>query len=856
MKKATVLSALLLLVPMLASGQLVIHNFDTVPDSTYLNVYGNNDSWPETHVYLSTETNTVHGGTGALRVDWQNKCYDQWGGWIGMNHFHADAAAFGVYDFSPYTDISLWFYNAVPQNKPGKVEFRIILYDAGPGTDPAAGGWEVWISHHLILDKAPGWNQILVKMEDGGDLVAPWTPDAGKKFWNPRWGQWVAGNGVLDLDKIAGWGLEFSQDNSLYQQPDDSVAGVIILDDFELQGVAPVNLVMFNGKAVPAGVSMFVGWSGSAEITAEDDFTGGTNSIKWTCGSGWDGVNFMFENPKNLLYNWSKDSVQFKVKAPAGIGDLLLTFHDVDEDGAEKVDYPFQATYLLSAATYGFDGTWKQIKIPLNNFNRFNGCWDNDLGRMVAGEFDSTKVKQFTVGGFGQSFEGKVIYLDDIWTGNPAFDWVPPVQVTGVNAVPAQYYNLVIWQDVAGENGETYNVYASPTPITDLNAPGIELVASGVLENIQTAVHWLYYPLKDKPVTYYYAVTCSDASGNVGPAGNSAAITNTALGVPTISLNPPANFKADGDLSEWDASGIVPWVLKPETDHVAVGEVKDAADLTATVYLAMDADNLYIAIDVIDNVFAYSNTEGNWWNWDAFEFFIGLYDWRTMERHSSIKRGAEPDYKLVLLLDKLMNDFNSSATIYTPEHENYHFEQLGGKDYVAEAKVPFAAMRFADDVLFKPARGMKIPFDLYFHDNDGTTAGDWQGNLSYSNNNFDLGWQDPRQWTFTWIGDTTNVTAVAMSHPPAVVTNYFLSQNYPNPFNPTTTIVYAVPRAGKVRIELYNTMGQKIRTLLDEPKAAGSYTLNVRMDDLPSGIYLYKMESGNFSRTMKMVLMK
>lgn len=855
MKHLLLLAVFLFFLPMLASGQQVINNFDTVPDNTYWNVYGNGGTYPpQTHLNLSTTTTNIHSGTGALRVDWQNKNYDQWGGWIGMTSYLRDSLA--VLDFSPYTDISLWYYNATPQSKPGKVEFRIILYDAGPGTDPAARDHEVWLSHHLILDKAPGWNQIVVKMEDGGDQAAAWNPGAGKSFWNPGWGQTVDGNGVLDLDKIAGWGLEFSQDASLYQQPDDSVSGVIILDDFELQGAAPINLVMFNGKATPGGVSMFVGWSGSAVITNEEDFTGGTNSIKWADGSGWDGVNFEFENPKNLIYNWSKDTVQLKVKAPAGIGDLWLTFHDVDEDGAVKVDYPFQATFLLPESKYGYDGTWKQIKVALKDFNRFNGVWDNDLGKSVAGAFDSTRLKKFTIGNFGQSLAGKVVYFDDIWTGNPSFDWVPPVAVTGVNAVPAQFYNLVIWEDVAGETGETYSIYASTSPITDLTGKDIELVATGVLENIKTAVHWLYYPQKDTPVKCYYAVTCADASGNVGPLGVSGAITNTALGVPTISLNPPANFKADGDLSEWDASGIKPWVIKPETDHVSAGVVTDAADLTATVYLAMDNDNLYIAIDVIDNVFAYSNTEGNWWNWDAFEFFIGLYDWRTMERHSSIMRGVEPDYKLVLLLDKLMNDFNGSATIYTPDHENYHFEALGAADYVAEAKVPFSAMVFGADQLFKPVRGMKIPFDLNFHDNDGTTAGDWQGNLSYSPNNFDLGWSDARQWTYTWIGDTTNITAVDDGNAPALLTSYFLSQNYPNPFNPTTTIVYALPKAGQVTIELYNALGQKVKTLVNQFKSAGSYTVDFRADDLPSGIYLYKMDAGKFTRTMKMVLMK
>lgn len=847
MKKQLLLFVCLLIAPLAVYGQYVIHNFDTVPDTSFLNVYGNDDDWPETHVYLSTETNIVHGGAGALRVDWQNKCYDQWGGWIGMNHFNPD----GVYDFSPYTDISLWYYNATAQSKLNKVEFRIILYDAGPGTNPAAEGWEVWISHHLILDKEPGWNQILVKMEDGGDLVAPWMPDAGKKFWNPLWGQTVDGNAVLDLDKIAGWGLEFSQDASLYQLPDDSVSGVIILDDFELQGVAPINLVMFNGKAVPGGVSMFVGWSGMAEITSEEDFTGGTNAIKWTCGSGWDGLNFEFDLPKNMIFGWEKDSVQFKIKAPAGLGDINLVFHDTDDDGAVKVDYPFQAAYLLTEANMGWDGTWKSVKIALANFNRYNGCWDNDLGQNVAGEFDFTKLKKFTIGGFGQAFEGKVVYLDDIWTGNPEFDWIPPAQVTGVNAVPAEYYNLVIWQDVPGENGESYNVYAGIEPITDLNAPGIELVAEQVLEGIQTAVHWIYYPLVDTEVKYYYAVECADASGNVGPMGGSGVITNTAKGVPTISLNPPANFVADGDLSEWDASGIMPWVLTPETDNVAIGVVDDSDDLTATVYLAMDADNLYVAIDVIDNVFAYETT-GNWWDWDAFDFHIGLYDWRTPVRHLSLQRGAEPDYKLIFLQSKLMNDLNGGATIYLPEDENYHFEDLGGADYVAEAKIPFNKIAFGNDVLFHPARGMRIPFEPYFHDNDG--AG-WEGNLGLSPYNTDYAWSTGREWTYTWIGDTTFTTKVEKADP-IVISSYSLSQNYPNPFNPKTTIDYSIADDGLVKIEIFNTVGQRIITLVDEFKSAGNYTINFDASNLTSGIYFYKIQAGSFTRTMKMILMK
>ena len=649
-------------------------------------------------------------------------------------------------------------------------------------------------------------------------------------------------------------------DVSLYQQPDDTASGTIILDDFTLEGVAPNNLVFFNGKTVPTDVYMHVGWSGSVIVTDEEAATPGTNSIKWMTGSWWDGVEFDLANPMNLQYNWSTDSVQLKIKAPAGIGDLRLIFSDPDEDGADTTDFAFEAVYLLSEADVGFDGTWKQVKVALKDFNRFNGVWDPNLGTVI-GPFDSTKIVDFRIGGSGQSenwgANTYTIYLDDIWTGNPEFDWGAPVAVTGVDGVPEVYYNLVIWQDVPGEEGETYNVYASKEPITDVTAQGVDVVAKGIIENTQTAVHWICYPLVDTDVTYYYAVNCVDKVGNGGSPGVSDAVVNTAKGVPTISLNPPATFAADSDLSEWDASGIMPWVLKPETDNVAAGEIADSTDLKATVYLAMDEDYFYVAFDVIDDVFAYSATEGNWWNWDAFEFYIGLYDWRGPTKHAAMQRGAEPDYKLVFQQDRLFNEFRSGSTpVYTPEDENYYFEEFGGADYVAEAKIPFDSIAFGDDVRFHPVRGMRIPFELYFHDNDGTTPENWEGNLAYSPYNTDLAWQTPREWTYTWIGDTTHVTGVEGYDKGNVVNSYELAQNYPNPFNPTTTIHYSLPKGGQVKIELFNMLGQMLRTLVDERKPAGRYKTKFNAENLSSGIYFYRIQAGRFAQTRKMILMK
>ena len=94
----------------------------------------------------------------------------------------------------------------------------------------------------------------------------------------------------------------------------------------------------------------------------------------------------------------------------------------------------------------------------------------------------------------------------------------------------------------------------------------IILIASNILEGSQASVHYLNYPLVDMDISYYYGVVCVDASGNESEISTSGtSITNTARGIPTISLDVPSNFMADGDLSEWFDSGIMPFNINPET---------------------------------------------------------------------------------------------------------------------------------------------------------------------------------------------------------------------------------------------------------------------------------------------------
>lgn len=83
-----------------------------------------------------------------------------------------------------------------------------------------------------------------------------------------------------------------------------------------------------------------------------------------------------------------------------------------------------------------------------------------------------------------------------------------------------------------------------------------------------------------------------------------------------------------------------------------------------------------------------------------------------------------------------------------------------------------------------------------------------------------------------------------------------LFQNYPNPFNPSTTIKYAIPLDGNVKIKIYDILGKEVLSLLSEFKKAGIYNIKFNSDNLTSGIYFYKIISGNYSATKKMLLLK
>ncbi len=115
----------------------------------------------------------------------------------------------------------------------------------------------------------------------------------------------------------------------------------------------------------------------------------------------------------------------------------------------------------------------------------------------------------------------------------------------------------------------------------------------------------------------------------------------------------------------------------------------------------------------------------------------------------------------------------------------------------------------------------------------------------------DLNWFPARY--AAWRNDPSVGVEVGGSQIPE---SYSLEQNYPNPFNPATQIVFGLPKATRVSLEVFNLLGQKVATLIDETRAAGSYTVSFDGKGLSSGVYFYRLAAGDRLMSKKMILMK
>ncbi len=820
-------------------GQVTIDNFDyPQPDSAVSHWLA---SESPTRFTLTFDPSDKVEGAGAVIAHANIGAIHQWGSFAQFGYtVPADSP---VWDWSLSDSVSLWLNVRMAPTHPEWMVFRISIADQPNPSDPKE---EYIYENAIVIDNATsGWYNLRVplleRVQTGTDV-----PDSTGFILAPTsWGGFTYNNHKLDRSKIMQWSLAIvtSGWDPVNNLPEDSIE--VAFDKFERFGNRAIPAIIFNGKVFPSYITNVWAWGqSSASVVEGKGPTPQGSAIKWVqgdeYGNGWTGWGVDVSPGFNLVGGWVSDSLKFKMKTDTGVGALRAQF----ESASGKKGYVFDPIA---------DTMWHSYAFALKDFVVKDG----------APNFDSTNVIKFGIMAEATGKVGKTIYITELWTGNPDIDVIPPEAPTNLFAAGSNYVNVITWNDVPNEPGIRYNVYFSENAWTDLSAANVQDVPPYNLTSA-LANHSLRAPNVDADVTYYYGVVAKDAAGNVSvPTILSTSVTTTAKGVPTISWAPPSPFAADGDLSEWAAIKPFDLSVVSGTAHaVPNNPINDDADLHVKAYLAVDAQNLYVAFDVDDDVVAV-DTNGSDYLQDCPDLFIGLYDWQT-KHHNGYLRGATPDYHLRFSKNRIRIDNSGGATLMQafPGNPDYIWtEKIMTSGYVVEARIPFtllaAALTGQGDQVFTPVKGMRIPMDFAINDRDNPAAGGQrEGIMCYSAISNDNSYTDMFYWTYSWIADQP--TGVPTSNNVPIV--YALDQNFPNPFNPSTQIRYSIAKAGTVSLKVFDVLGREVATLVNSTQPAGHYTVTFGSANsghgLSSGVYFYRLESGSFVAVHKMVLLK
>jgi hypothetical protein len=445
------------------------------------------------------------------------------------------------------------------------------------------------------------------------------------------------------------------------------------------------------------------------------------------------------------------------------------------------------------------------------------------------------------------------------------------------------YHQRVEWTDLPVSVSETYNVYMSESgPITDVHAPGVVQVTTQVPRGTEEWFETIY-TIDGGAATRYYAVT---ATGVVGgqeietpvrlDTSNTQAVTSThTMYYHSIPFVSSFNFQADGDIFEFQDLAQQFTRSKLYTQS-ANGDAEDylgywdPADLDFEGYLVMDADNLYIGMEVMDDD---PTGDSQPWEGDGLDVFGLMTDWTGVtvrfagtDAPNNGTGGFRISYAPNAATYEEQLQKNGAGAWSTTTGVD-HAADVWEDGYAVEIKVPFAtaAAEFGGNV-FVPANNMLFPAKVDINDNDDSTDVAFNGSLRTLQchwggqpGNF-TSWQRAEGWTPMVI--TTSPLPLGVDEGENLVPRTTeLYSNYPNPFNPRTTIKYYLARTTDVKVVIYNALGQKVRTLVNKKQAGGDYQVYWRGDNdmghsVASGTYFLKFDTEKYSKVQKMLLLR
>ena len=577
----------------------------------------------------------------------------------------------------------------------------------------------------------------------------------------------------------------------------------------------------------------------NVSITAEDHVIG----IKIWLPTGFpDGAYVQIVGQDNIYWAWNPQ---------------LYWGVDLVKDQWNEIYYDVLSRYTIDNSNFDpyTNGIWGKLLIDIDN----NTTWTGSL------------------------------YIDDIVYHGPAPPPTaellsPPMTATaGVSTVTDPftdailYHNVIEWTDLSADIGETYNLYYSESgKITDVTAPGVIQISEQIPRNVEVFNHRMY-TVNGEEKTVYYAMTVTGVDeGQVvekpvrDGISNSDAVTAKTSLLYEIPLVESFDFAADAYLDEFEdlAETFTRCMLRTERPAGTHGDEWDvnSTDSNFKGYIVMDAENIYVGMEVVDDD---PTGAGQTWEGDGFDVFGGLYD---VAAQTSLFKGTDATgagqggYRMGPPINQT-DLLQIGGTPFAPDGLVYAQEILPNEGYIVEFKIPFTAMNAQFGPAgsqFTPVSGMLLPLKIDINDNDPAVEDPgrsmqlhWGGPSNFSD------WMRAEAWFAPVILTDTPLPPITSVESPEVpvARTFSLSQNYPNPFNPGTTLNYQLPHTSDVTIVVYDLLGKEIRTLVNEKKPAGSYTAkwdgaNDAGHQVASGIYFCKMITSDFTKIQKMTLLK